>query len=71
MAQYYDVVVFSTSEEALTKAVTAKINPDNTVKYMLFRKHCTKLNQFLAKNLNLLGRKLKDIVLLDVTSHLI
>lgn len=71
MNLYYDIVVFSREEENLTKEVIRRINPASTVQHMLSRQHCTKLNRCYAKNLNTLGRKLKDVVLLEVSKALI
>ena len=66
MAKSYDIVVFSKDDEEFTQNVVKKISPDNSVKHVLSGQHCNKLNNIMAKNLNILGRRLKDIVLLEV-----
>jgi ribosomal protein L34E len=42
------------------------LDPTNAVTYLLYRQHCTPLNGVYVKDLTLLGREMKDIILVDV-----
>ena len=41
------------------------IDPNRVIKHVLYRKHCISVNKMYIKNLKLIDRELKDIVLVD------
>jgi len=47
------------------------LDPTNVVSSLLYRQHCTPFNGVYVKNLSLLGRDMKDIILVDVSLFLV
>jgi TFIIF-interacting CTD phosphatase-like protein len=43
------------------------LDTTNAVASLLYRQHCTPLNGVYVKDLSLLGRDMKDIILVDVS----
>ena len=41
------------------------MDPDNIIAYRLFREHCVYNDGFFIKDLGLLGRDLKDVIMID------
>ena len=80
MGELYEVVVFTASlaEVIFLKEIQAKtlfqyaeplvkeLDPTGVITALLYRQHCTPFNGVYVKNLSLIGRDMKDIILVDV-----
>ena len=65
MSKLYEIVVFTAS---ISKYANALLNIIDNKKYCifrLFREHCTLINSTFIKDLSLLGRDMKDIIIVD------
>lgn len=71
MSQLFELVVFTAGLRDYTDEVLKQIDPKKRIKHVLYRDHCTVLNKtYYLKNLSLLGRNLKQTLLIDVISGL-
>jgi CTD small phosphatase-like protein 2 len=69
MSQIYEIVVFTASQREYANRVIDLIDPKRRIAHRLFREHCVAINkQYFLKNIQALGRKTADIILVDVTS---
>ena len=67
MSQLFELVVFTAGLRDYTDEVLKNIDPKKRIKHVLYREHCTILNKtYFLKNLGLLGRNLKQTILIDV-----
>jgi|JI9StandDraft_1071089.scaffolds.fasta_scaffold119928_3 TFIIF-interacting CTD phosphatase-like protein len=69
MSQHYELVIFTAGIPDLANKVIDKIDPEGLIKHRIFREHCIEVqfsNRIYLKNLNLLNRRLQDVVLMDV-----
>ena len=67
MSQLFELVVFTAGLRDYTDEVLKNIDPKKRIKHILYREHCTVLNKtYFLKNLGLLGRNLKQTILIDV-----
>ena len=67
MSQLFELVVFTAGLRDYTDEVLKNIDPKKRIKHVLYREHCTVLNKtYFLKNLGLLGRNLKQTILIDV-----
>jgi hypothetical protein len=71
MAEDYFLIAFSQSNEDECREILAHIDKEKRVKMVLGGPHCTRINNYQAKNLNLFGHELSKIVLLDVINKTI
>ena len=64
MSKKYELVIFTAS---LSKYANPLLNliTDDYCPYRLYREHCTLINTAFVKDLNRLGRDLKDVIILD------
>jgi TFIIF-interacting CTD phosphatase-like protein len=59
--------MFTAGLKDYTDEVLKQIDPKKRIKHVLYREHCTTLNKtYFLKNLGLLGRDLKQTILIDV-----
>lgn len=65
MAKYYDVVIYTASLKEYADPVIDKIDPNKVVKGRLFRDSCTIYNSLFVKDMKLLGKNLKDVIIID------
>jgi len=61
----FEVVVFTASLAEYAEPLVQILDPTNSVSSLLYRQHCTPLNGIYVKDLSLLGRDMKDIILVD------
>lgn len=71
MSQIFEIVLFTAGLREYTDEVLKQIDPKKRIKHVLYREHCTILNKsYFLKNLKLLGRNLKQTILVDVKIRL-
>jgi len=61
----YEIVVFTASKEKYANKVLDLIDPAGYITHRLFRQHCTQVHGYYVKDLSLLGRPLRDTVIID------
>lgn len=67
MSQLFELVVFTAGLKDYTDEVLKQIDPKKRIKHVLYRDECTVINKtYFLKNLGLLGRDLKQTILIDV-----
>jgi len=65
MGELYEVVVFTASLAEYAEPLVKVLDTTNVISYLLYRQHCTPLNGIYVKDLSLLGRNIKDVILID------
>ena len=65
MSKRYELVIFTASISKYANPLLNIVDEMNYVPFRLFREHCTLINTAFVKDLNLLGRDAKDIIILD------
>lgn len=72
MSQIYELVVFTASQKQYADKVVAQIDPKKRISYVLNRDHCIIINKvYYLKNLKVIGRDLKQTILVDVIIYFI
>lgn len=64
-SEVFELAVFTASVAKYANAVLNKLDPRGLIKHRLFREHCVVTSSGLVKDLSQLGRKLKDVMILD------
>ena len=65
MEKCYEIVIFTASISNYADLLLDIIDPENCCPFRLFREHCTIVNSTFVKDLQKLGRELKDVVIVD------
>ena len=66
VTQKYEVVIFTASISDYANPLLDQLDPYKKIAFRLFREHCTKSdNGLFIKDLNRLGRNLKDVIIID------
>ncbi len=65
MYKLYEVVIYTASLSIYADPLLDEIDPSNYASYRLFREHCTFYNNTFVKDLSLMGRDLKDVIIVD------
>ena len=66
VTQKYEVVIFTASISDYANPLLDQLDPYKKISHRLFREHCTKSdNGLFIKDLNRLGRDLKDVIIID------
>ena len=65
MRKRYELVIFTASISKYANPLLNIIDKMGFVPFRLFREHCTLINTAFVKDLSLLGRDFKDIIILD------
>ena len=65
MSKRFELVIFTASISKYANPLLNIIDKMGYVPFRLFREHCTLINTAFVKDLNLLGRDAKDIIILD------
>merc|ERR1712032_838076 len=65
MAKKWELVVFTASQEVYASQVLDKLDPTGLISHRLYRESCTYYEGNYVKDLSLLGRPLRNTVLLD------
>lgn len=65
MSKYYEVVIFTASLSKYAEPLMMKMDKGGWCSALLFREHCTFLNGTFVKDLSIIGRDLKDSLIVD------
>jgi len=65
MSEIYELVIFTASLAMYADAVIDYIDPDLKIRHRLYRDSCNNFNGTYVKDLSRLGRKLKDVIIID------
>lgn len=65
LSQYYELVIYTASLSKYADPLMDMMDPQNFCTARLFREHCTYMNNVFVKDLSLLGRPLKDSIIID------
>jgi TFIIF-interacting CTD phosphatase-like protein len=72
MSQLYELIVFTASQKQYADKVIQEIDAKKRISHVLNRDHCIVINKiYYLKNLKILGRDLKQVILVDVIALLI
>lgn len=63
--EVFELVFFTASEEAYAEQILRKIDPDHKIKYRFYRDSCTLIDKNYVKDLEILGRDLNAVVIVD------
>ncbi|ETB61260.1 hypothetical protein, variant [Plasmodium yoelii 17X] len=66
ISKYYEIVIFTASMPKYANAVIDKLDVNRVCSYRLFRESCTLWNNNYVKDIRLLGRDLKNVIIIDV-----
>ena len=67
MGKLYEVVVFTSSPQAVADPILDYIDKNSVIKYRLYRDRCLNLNQiYYLKDLRKLNRDLSKLIFVDV-----
>jgi RNA polymerase II subunit A small phosphatase-like protein len=66
LSEYFDIVLWTASLKEYADPVMDVIDPQRKAQTRLYRESCTPLKGGLAKNLNKLGRDLREVFIIDV-----
>ena len=67
MSKRFEIVIFTASISKYANPLLDLIDKNKYCTYRLFREHCTLINTAFVKDLNRLGRNLKDVIIVDNT----
>lgn len=72
LSPYYDIIVFTASQEPYARAVVEAIDKDNHISHCISRDYCiiSPQDKLFLKDLRVIkGRNFKDMLLVDNCSH--
>jgi len=65
VAQLFEVVIFTASQKNYADFIIDKLDIDNCISHRLYRDHCVSIKKRYVKNLSLIGRNLKNVIIVD------
>jgi len=65
VGEMFEVVIFTASLAEYAEPLCRILDTTNAISSLLYRQHCTPLNGVYVKDMSLLGRDMKDIILVD------
>lgn len=65
VAEWYEVVVFSGAGYAYVEEIMNRLDPNGFVAHRLYKEHCTRFSSYIVKDLSLLGRDLRRVIIID------
>lgn len=68
LADLYELVVFTASNQFYADHVLDKIDPDHKIQFRLYRESCTEFSGCQVKDLSKLGRSLDRVIIVDNSS---
>jgi len=63
--ELFEVVIFTASLSEYAEPLVKMIDETNVVSSLLYRQHCTLLNGVYVKDMSIMGRDIRDIILVD------
>jgi len=63
--EMFEVVIFTASLSEYAEPLVRILDETNTISSLLYRQHCTLLNGVYVKDMTLLGRDIRDVILVD------
>ncbi len=64
-SEHFEVVIYTASLAKYADPLMDLLDPDGKAAFRLFREHCTFTSGVFVKDLSLLGRNLKDVIIVD------
>ena len=65
LAEKFELILFTASNQEYVDYVIDKIDPEHCIKYRLYKESCSDLNGATVKDLSLLNRELKKLIIID------
>lgn len=65
MGELYEIVIYTASLSKYADPLLDKLDPNKTIRWRLFREHCVYHEGHYVKDLSILGRDLKDSIIID------
>ena len=65
LSKLYEIVIFTASVSKYADPLLDILDKENYCSFRLFREHCTLMGMTYIKDLNKLGRDLKDVIIVD------
>ena len=65
LSKLYEIVIFTASVSKYADPLLDILDKDNICSFRLFREHCSMMGMTYIKDLNKLGRNLKDVIIVD------
>jgi RNA polymerase II subunit A small phosphatase-like protein len=65
MAKYFEVIIYTASLSKYADPLMDMMDPNNFCTARLFREHCAFVNGVFVKDMSVLGRDMKDTILID------
>ena len=65
LSKLYEIVIFTASVSKYADPLLDILDKENYCSFRLFREHCTLMGMTFIKDLNKLGRDLKDVIIVD------
>jgi len=65
MAKYYEVIIYTASLSKYADPLMDMMDPHGYCTARLFREHCAFVNGVFVKDMSVLGRDMKDTILID------
>lgn len=68
VSPFFEVILFTAAEKVYADPIVDAIDPKGLITHRLYRDHCVTWHGRLVKDLSCLGRSLRKVVLIDVTT---
>lgn len=65
MAKHYEIVVYTASLSKYADPLLDRLDPENTIRFRLFREHCVQYEGNYVKDLSLLDRDISQTIIID------
>lgn len=65
VAKYYEVIIYTASLSKYADPLMDQMDPQGLCTARLFREHCAYVNGVFVKDMSVLGRDMKDTILID------
>ena len=65
----YDIIVFTASLKQYASPIIDSIDKDNIIKFRFYRDDCRLIDGKFAKDLKILGKDLKDVIIIDDSAY--
>ena len=65
MSKYYEIVIFTAAMQDYADWAINQIDPNNLIKYRLYRQHAIPCGSVYLKDLSRLGRDIKRMIIVD------